>query len=96
MTERGFETAVVIEKIREFDRVATAIDIPNMERLSILNISEQIYTVLCAGNINRDVEIRPELLRRLTYALPLMRRLSANTPAQRHGTVRPSIGIQAA
>ena len=78
-------TAALIEKLREFDRVATALDMPHSERLNILNISEETYASLRNGAATPGLDTKPELERRLSYALPLMRRLSRNTPDRSAG-----------
>ena len=53
---------------------------PEAERLGILNLSEEIYSDLRSGQIKGFQYVKPELERRLSYALPLMRRLASNTP----------------
>jgi hypothetical protein len=95
MAERGTGTAVVIEKIREFDRVATLLDIPRVERLGILNVADHVYAALCNGTFNSHQGIKPELERRLSYALPLMRRLAGNSPVVRPAASSSNYGINA-
>jgi hypothetical protein len=95
MVERGAGTAVVIEKLREFDRVATALDIPRAERLGILNIAEHTYVALCTGASPPHEGVKPELERRLSYALPLMRRLAGNSPVLRAGSPGTPFGMHA-
>ncbi len=84
MTERSSGAAVVIEKLREFDRVACLLEIPLAERLGILNVAEHTYERLCTGRIEQNQSLKPELERRLSYALPLMRRLVGNNPLLRN------------
>jgi len=68
----------VLEKLREFDRVAGMLEMPVAERLGILNVTEDVYAGLRASNPASLSSVQPELERRLTYALPLMRRLAGN------------------
>jgi hypothetical protein len=68
--------AVVLEKLAEFDRTAAVLDMPRGERLNILNVSEETYIALRSGRIRQSEAVTPELERRLSYALPLMRRLA--------------------
>ena len=83
MTAAGTMAATVLEKLREFDRVAGMLAMPSAERLGILNVSEETYTVLKSGQMSSFQNVRPELDRRLSYALPLMRRLASNSPVLR-------------
>lgn len=70
----------VFEKLMEFDRVAGLLEMPEAERLGILNVSEETYTGLRSGEVKAFQYVKPELERRLSYALPLMRRLASNSP----------------
>ena len=88
--------AVVLEKLREFDRVASALDMPHHERLGILNVSDEIYCSLRSGVIQYGQYVKPELVRRLTYALPLMRRLAGNTRTTRSAEAGTASGLQCA
>ena len=72
--------SAMLEKLREFDRVAGLLHMPAAERLGILNVSQDLYTGLRTGNPVSISNAKPELERRLTYALPLMRRLASNSP----------------
>lgn len=72
--------AALMERLREFDRVAHMLDMPSAERLNILNVTEEAYAALRNGMTNLRSGATPELERRLSYALPLMRRLARNTP----------------
>jgi hypothetical protein len=94
MPERSSGPAVVIEKLREFDRVATLLDMPKAERLNILNVSDYVYTTLCRPGPPQLQEVRPELERRLSYALPLMRRLASNSPALRSPPARAPFSVK--
>jgi hypothetical protein len=96
MPERGSGAAVVIEKLREFDRVATLLDMPRAERLNILNVSDQLYSALCRREPSLNQEVRPELERRLSYALPLMRRLAGNSPTHRTTAASAPFGVHMA
>ena len=83
MSKPSYSIAAVVEKFRDFDRVAAQLDMPGHERLNILNVSDEVYELLRAGDAAKIAGVRPELERRLTYALPLMRRL-AQAQAQEH------------
>lgn len=83
MTATCTTVAAVLEKLREFDRVASMLAMPESERLGILNVSEEAYSTLKSGKSAASGAVRPELERRLSYALPLMRRLASNSPVLR-------------
>ena len=86
MSNLGYSIAVILEKFRDFDRVGAQLAMPPNERLSILNVSEEVYALLLSGNPAKLAGLRPELVRRLSYALPLMRRLAqAQAHAQTQG-----------
>ena len=72
--------ATMHERLREFDRMAGLLQMPSSERLGILNISEDLYLGLRNGNPAAITSVKPEFERRLSYALPLMRRLASNSP----------------
>ena len=93
MAQDGILAAVVLEKLREFDRVAGMLEMPSAERLGILNLSATEYTGLRSGNPESQQQVKPELERRLSYALPLMRRLASNSPVLR---MPPSTRLAAA
>lgn len=76
MSRPGYSMAAVLEKFRDFDRVATQLDMLAVERLNILNVSDEVYLLLRDGKAANFDRVRPELERRLSYALPLMRRLA--------------------
>lgn len=76
MSQVGFSFASLMEKFAEFDRTASLLDMPRGERLNILNVSEDTYLLLRTGRIQQDAAATPEVERRLSYALPLMRRLA--------------------
>ncbi len=82
----GITAAMVLEKLREFERVAAMLEMPSSERLGILNLSEEAYMVLRTGKMTATQYVKPELERRLSYALPLMRRLASNSPVLRMPT----------
>ncbi len=84
MSSRG-----VLDQLEEFDRVAGLLEMPAPERLAILNVSEEAYGALRSRAGNRDAFVKPELERRLSYALPLMRKLAHNAPVVRL-PVRPA------
>ena len=83
MDSSGSRAAALLEKLREFDRVAALLEMPRAERLGILNVSQETYSVLNHGDSSEQTVIQPELERRLSYALPLMRRLASNSPVLR-------------
>ena len=76
MSQAGSSIAIVLEKFAEFDRTASLLDMPRGERLNILNVSEDVYVLLRKGRIYQNETVTPEVERRLSYALPLMRRLA--------------------
>ena len=78
MSRVGFVASVVLGKLDEFDRMASLLAMPSAERLAILNIAEETYVALRAGVVIDPQGIKPELDRRLSYALPLMRKLVSN------------------
>lgn len=66
----------MLEKLLEFDRMAGLLQMPSSERLGILNVSEEVYSGIRSGQMGA---VKPEFERRLSYALPLMRRLASNS-----------------
>lgn len=68
------------EAVQELDGLADMLGMPGAERYSILGLSRDAYHSWRNGNIDAYALVRPELARRLNYALPLMRRIAANTP----------------
>ncbi len=73
-------SAQVSEAVRELDGLADMLGMPGAERYSILGLSRDAYHSWHDGNIDAATRVRPELARRLNYALPLMRRMAANMP----------------
>ena len=96
MAESPRSAGALMEKIAEFERLATSLEIPMTERLGILNVSEDVYTALCGGRWPSSEEVRPELDRRLSYALPLMRRLASAAPGRAGAAKIPDVGMDAA
>ncbi len=92
--DEGVSNAV-LEKLREFDRVATLLEMPRSERLGILNVSEEVYLGLRSSGSSFITHVKPELERRLSYALPLMRRLASSTPPAYAAAPAPSIRASA-
>lgn len=88
MADGETTSGAVFEKLMEFERVAGLLEMPQAERLGILNVSEETYTGLRGGGIQAFQNVKPELERRLSYALPLMRRLASNTPVLHIPTAR--------
>lgn len=70
----------VSEAVQELDALADTLRMPNAERCSILGLNCDAYR----SWHDRDGDVAeiaaPELVRRLNYALPLLRRMAANTP----------------
>lgn len=83
MARFGSDMAAVLEKLREFDRVAGQLAIPTDERLGILDISSECYAALRSGRLRHGQQVPSALERRLAYALPMMRRMATTQPAAR-------------
>jgi hypothetical protein len=66
--------------VQEMDELADALGVPNAERCSILGLSASAYRAWNSGEIDAVVIAPPALIRRIGYALPLMRRMAANMP----------------
>lgn len=96
MADTSRDMAALIEKMGEFERLAIGLEVPMAERLGILNVSESLYTALRNGCRPSGEEIKPELDRRLSYALPLMRRLASVSPGRAGATKTPDVGRRAA
>ena len=88
MADGDKTSGAVFEKLLEFERVAGLLEMPQAERLGILNVSEEAYSGLRTGGNQAFQYVKPELERRLSYALPLMRRLASNTPVLHIPTAR--------
>ena len=80
----------VCETFSEFDRVANLLRMPESERLGILNVSAETYAGLRVGNPAALNAVQPETERRVSYALPLMRRLASNSPVVALPTCQPT------
>lgn len=78
-SQRETSTQTVAETL-EFDKLATTLGMPEVERRSILGLTESAYHAWRSGTVDLAAPIAPEFLRRLGYALPLMRRMAANLP----------------
>ena len=72
-------SAQVSAAVRELDGLANLLGMPNRERCGILGLSGPAYRSWYSGLMH--VEITAELVRRLGYALPLMRRMAAHSSA---------------
>ena len=86
----------LIERIAEFERVALTLEMPVEECCGILNLDRQTYDALREGTLPAGTSIGQDVERRLSYALPLMRRLAVNTPSLRPGrakTARPPAAL---
>lgn len=66
--------------VQELDQLANELGMPNAERYGILGLSGGAYRSWQVGIIDIGEPVAPELLRRLSYALRLMRRMAANKP----------------
>lgn len=66
--------------VRELDGLANLLGLPNQERCGILGLTGSAYRLWYSGAIRAEILITAELVRRLGYALPLMRRMAAHTP----------------
>jgi len=81
MTEMSLSTPTQISTaVQELDELANELGMPNAERRSILGLSDGAYRSWGVGLFDIGAPIAPELIRRLSYALPLMRRMAANMP----------------
>lgn len=81
MAEVPFMTSLqVSEAVQELDGLAATLGMPNAERYTILGLSRGAYLSWQDGVLDSTPLPAPGLVRRLTYALPLMRRMVANTP----------------
>ena len=83
MSHAGVSSRGILEQLHEFDKVAGLLEMPTPERLAILNVSEDAYGALQSRTNGSDAFVKPELERRLSYALPLMRKLAHNAPVVR-------------
>lgn len=75
----------VASGIRELDDLANVLCLPDQERRDILGLSGSTYRLWQSGLHTAVGLVAPELTRRLSYALPLMRRMAANLPSARMG-----------
>lgn len=66
--------------VRELDGLANLLGLPNQERCGILGLTGSAYRLWYSGALRAEILITAELVRRLGYALPLMRRMAAHTP----------------
>ena len=66
--------------VRELDSLAHLLGLPNQERCGILGLTGSAYRLWYTGALRAEILITAELVRRLGYALPLMRRMAAHTP----------------
>ncbi len=77
----------VVLGVRELESLANALCLPDHERYGMLGLSWSAYRSWQSGSDTVARSTPPELVRRLSYALPLMRRMAANMPP---ATVRHS------
>ncbi len=64
--------------VLELDELANALEMPDTERCSILGLNYGAYRRWLLGDMDMNTTVAPELVRRINYALPLMRRMAAN------------------
>lgn len=79
VSSREMSTQVLAETL-EFDKLATMLGMPDVERRSILGVTESAYLAWRSGDVDLAAPVAPAFVRRLGYALPLMRRMAANLP----------------
>lgn len=72
--------AEVSAAVQELDGLANLLGLPNQERCGILGLTRSAYRLWYSGSMRAEILITAELVRRLGYALPLMRRMAAHTP----------------
>lgn len=70
--------AQVSAAVRELDGLASLLGMPSRERCGILGLNGPAYRSWYSGLIH--AEVTAELVRRLSYALPLLRRMAAHMP----------------
>ncbi len=70
----------VSDAVQELDKLANTLGMPVAERRSILGLSGGAYRSWYDGDVDLAMVATPELVRRLNYTLPLMRRMAANMP----------------
>ncbi len=73
--------AQVSAAVRELDSLANLLGLPSQERCGILGLTGSAYRLWYTGAMRAEILISAELVRRLGYALPLMRRMAAHTSA---------------
>ena len=73
--------AQVSAAVRELDGLANLLGLPNQERCGILGLTGSAYRLWYTGAMRTEILITAELVRRLGYALPLMRRMAGHTSA---------------
>lgn len=87
MTVPGFETPLQIKAaIQDFTRLANIMGMPEAEQRDVLGLSRDEVQSWEADTVDLRVPA-PGLVRRLGYALPLMRRMVANMASGRAGRV---------
>ena len=71
----------VASAIRELDDLADVLCLPDQERCDILGLNGNTYCLWQSGLHTVEGSVAPELARRLSYALPLLRRMAAHMSA---------------
>lgn len=87
------QAACVLERLIEFERTAVMLEMPMDECLGILNIPHGVYSALRSRNFEAEQLVTPELERRLSYALPLMRRLATSGGQARAATPATLVAV---
>lgn len=88
MSEKPLETpSQVMVALREFSNLANAIGMPDSERRSVLGLTAASAHHWEFGPVEPNETEPPALVRRLGYALPLMRRMAANVATRPAGSM---------
>lgn len=82
----------VAAAVQELDLLANTLGFPDQERCGILGLNGDTYRSWQSGKTRMEAPITAELVRRLSYALPLIRRMAAHAPGSGlhdHGRAAP-------
>lgn len=64
--------------LQEFEGLGDMLQMPRSERCGILNVPESAYAATLAGQVGDSAPAPAELMRRMVYAVSIMRRMVAN------------------
>ena len=79
LPHEGCEPAMELaETFEHFQRLADRLGMPEAERLAVLNLQKGVWWAVSNGCITFPQIARPSTIRRLNYAIWLMRRQIAN------------------